>query len=112
MRKDDRPFDEVFELPYVPRPRPARQGFHRLGRDFIDLLVHFPGILRGKVPDQHRDIFGMIPQRRRSNGKDLQPIVEIAAKEFVSHHLRQIAVSSRYQPDVNGDRLGASQPLK
>src|SRR5579864_1995184 len=29
-RKDDRPFNEVLELPYIPRPRPAHQGLHRV----------------------------------------------------------------------------------
>ena len=57
-------------------------------------------------------VLGVIAQRRRRDREDFQPVIEIAAEEFVPHHLGEIPVGCRHQPDVDGDRLGAAQPLE
>ena len=55
---------------------------------------------------------GMIAQRRRRDREHLQPVVEIAAEKLIAHHLGQIPVGCRHQPDVDGDGARAAQPLK
>ena len=91
---------------------PAHQRAHRLRRDLVDLPAHFRGVFLGEVPGEDRYVLGVIAQRRRRDRKDLQPVIEIASEEFVAHHLGEIPVGRRHQPDVDGNRLGAAQPLE
>jgi len=110
--EDDRPFNEVFQLAYIARPRPAHQGPHRIGRNLVDLFVHFQGVLLGEVPGEYGYVLGMIAQRRRRDREHFQAVVEITPEELVPHHLREVPVRGRHQPDVDGDRLGAAQSLE
>ena len=104
--------DEVLELAHIPRPGPVHQGFHGISGNGVDVPVHVFGILLGEVSHQNGYVFRMISQRRRNDGEDLQPVIQIAAKEFVPHHLGQIPVRRRHQPDVDGDGACAAQSLE
>src|ERR1039458_6641322 len=110
--KDHRAFNEVLELPYVSRPMPAYQSAHRVGRNLIDLAVHLCGIFLREMPGEYGYVLRPIAQRRGRDRKDFQPIVEIASEEFIPHHLGEIPVGCRHQPDVNGNGLSAAQALK
>ena len=103
-RKDDRPFNEVFEFPHVSRPRPVHQSSHRVRRNLVDLPVHFAAYFLVKCRARIGYILRAIAQRRRRDRKDFQPVVEIASEELVPHHLSEVAVGCRHQPDVDGNR--------
>jgi hypothetical protein len=77
--------------------------------DLVDLPVHFRRVLLGEVPGQDGYVFGMIAQRRRGDRENLQPVIEIAAEEFIAHHLGQIPVGCRHQPHIDGD--GRCRPV-
>src|ERR1017187_1083825 len=47
-----------------------------------------------------------------TSGKNVQPIVQVGAELPLLHHGRQIAAGSRYQPDIDLDRVSAAQPLE
>lgn len=81
-RKDNRPFNEVFELPYVPRPRPADESAHGVRRNLVDLPIHFSGVLFGEVPREYRDVLGVITQWRGRDGEDFQPVIDRCGKVY------------------------------
>src|ERR1035441_6808746 len=91
---------------------PAHQSAHCVRWNLIDLKPHFCGILLREMPCEYGYVLRPIAQRRGRDRKDFQPIVEIASEELTPHHLREIPIGCRRQPDVNGNRLRAAQPLK
>src|SRR6185312_891803 len=91
-RENDRPFNEIFELSHVTRPRPAHQGPHRVRRYLFNLLIHFPGVLLCEVSGEYRYILRVIAQRRCRDREALQPVIESASEKLVAHHLCQITI--------------------
>src|ERR1700760_3595948 len=61
--------------------------------------------------DKRRDVFASFAQRRKTNGKDAQPIVEIGAERFLLHHAAKVLVGSRDDSHISVQRAGAAQPL-
>src|SRR5207247_9650376 len=104
--------NDVLQLPNIAGPLPLRKNFHRLRRNTLDLLIHTARIFLNEVTDQQRDIFRPIPQGRRENGKNIEAIIEIAAKLVCGDHVGKIAVGRGDQPDVRPDRPRAAQPFK
>jgi len=52
------------------------------------------------------------PQRWQGEWKDIQTIVEVAAKFIALHHVSQISVGRSYEPNVHLVSPGAAQALK
>ena len=65
-----------------------------------------------KVAHQHGNIAGAIAQRRREDGKHLQPVIEVGAELFFRHHLGQVAIGGGNQPHVHLDRPRSAEPLE
>src|SRR6185369_15430383 len=49
---------------------------------------------------------------RQHDREDVQSVIEVAAKLFLSHHLRQISVGRRDDAHVDANCFSAPQPLK
>jgi hypothetical protein len=111
MRKNDRSFNEVLKLAHVPWPSPIHQGSHRFRWDPFDRPVHFGGVPLGEMTRKLKYVIGTVPQWWRGDRKNLQAILKIAAKKFLFHHLGQVPVGCRNQPDVDWNGSGASQPF-
>src|ERR1700730_5660287 len=58
------------------------------------------------------NVFWALPQRWQQKRKDIQTIVEIAAKVAPLHHLRQIPIRCSNKPNVHFVSPGAPQTLK
>src|ERR1700676_2441178 len=59
-------------------------------------LFIFSAYFLVKCRTKYGYVTGMIAQRGCHDGKDLQPIVKIAAKQLLAHHLCQIVVGGRH----------------
>ena len=59
-----------------------------------DFLACFSGIAIDEVLDQHGDIFSTLTQRWNGDGKDVQPVIKVAAKRAGSDGGLQIAIGS------------------
>src|SRR4029077_7724349 len=55
--------------------------------------------------------FRAIAKRRELDGKDAQPVVQVAAKSTVRNHLGQIAVRGGYQAKIDAQGLRAAESL-
>ncbi len=65
-----------------------------------------------EIPDEGRNVFPSIAQRRHRDRKNIQPIVQVAAKLLRLNHRLQILVCRSNQAHVDSDGLGAAQPLE
>ena len=61
---------------------------------------------------QQRNVFPPLPQRRHSNRKHVQPVVQIAAKLLLAHLIHQFAIGRRNQTKIHFQRLNSAQPLE
>ncbi len=64
-----------------------------------------------EVASKQSDVVDALAQRRREDGKNLQPVIEIGSKLFFSDHCGQVAVSCGDEADVDGDGPGAAETL-
>jgi len=64
------------------------------------------------MTDQGGYILRNFPQRKSGDRENHQPVIKIVPEVFIFHHLGQIAVGSRNQPNVNSDSFRAAQPFE
>src|SRR5207247_11433966 len=59
-----------------------------------------------------RDVLRPFPERRHADREDAQSVIEVGAKSPALDGLFQIPVARGKHPDIDGDRLGAADPLE
>src|SRR5262245_55652626 len=64
-RQNDRPLDDVLELPQIAGPRVALEEIESLGGEPVHLLVHLGLGLAEKVMRQDRDVLDAFPEGRQ-----------------------------------------------
>src|SRR5205807_5379255 len=84
--------NQVFQFADVSRPVPACQLPHTGSGNRFDLLLHAAGVLLGEVTHQQRNVLRTLTQRRNLNGKDVEPVIKVAAELVFRDHLFQVAV--------------------
>jgi hypothetical protein len=62
--------------------------------------------------NQQRDVFAAFPQRRDSDRKHIQPVVEVFAKAPGANHLREVAMGGGDQSDIDMKGSIAPQPFE
>src|ERR1700722_19967572 len=67
--------------------------------------------MRHEMGNQVRDIRRAFTQRRKLNGKYIEPVVEVHAEPAFSHLLFQVFIGGRYDPDIQRDTFSAANPL-
>ena len=110
--EDNAPLNEILQLTNVPRPEIGDEGRHRFRRDVCDFLTHPAGINLDKMFDQRRDVFPALPQRWQRDRKHIETVVEVTAKFVPLHHLNQIPVCRRDEPNVYLVSASAAQTFE
>src|SRR6266436_8693272 len=72
--RDQEAFDHIAEFADISRPVISLEGLHRRTLDGLDGAAHSLAKVIHKMPDQCRDVFTPLAQRRNRNGKDVEPI--------------------------------------
>jgi hypothetical protein len=72
----------------------------------------FPRIAIQEIGDKQGDVFSSVPQRGHLDGKDVEPIIQIAPKGTRSDSSLQIAIGSGHDPNVGWDGSGSSDALE
>src|SRR5262249_27822055 len=88
------------------------QQVERLLIDAPHFLSRFTGVTINEVLDQHRDVFSSLPQRWHLNGKNVEPVKEVATKRGGSHRRLQITVGRDNYSNVCLDRAIPPDTLK
>ena len=63
------------------------------------------------MTNQDGNVAGALAERRREDGEDLEPVVEIAAELLLGDHLGEIAVGGGDEADIDGDGPVAAETL-
>src|ERR1700722_9299686 len=79
-RQDHGSLNKILKLTNVAGPLHARQSLHDSRRDRFDALLHLLRMLLHKIADEQGNVFSAVPQRRNTDRKDIQPIVQITAE--------------------------------
>ena len=107
-----RSFDNILQLTDVSGPRISSQHLHRFARNRINGLMHPLGKLLDEMQYEQRNVFRAFAQRRNDNWKNIQAVVEVAAKLLLLDHLFQVAMGRGHDSNVNSLRPGTAQSLE
>jgi len=105
-------FDEIFEFADVSRPRIVHERVHRVGGNVQHGFVEAAAEILDEVADEERDVFAAFAQRRNLNRKNVEAIVEVAAKFAVGDEAREVAVGGGDDADVHGLRAIAAEAFE
>src|SRR5262249_14372048 len=111
-RQDHGSLHEILEFTDVAGPVPSRQSLHCSRRNRFDGLLHFLGELLDEMADEQRNVFFAVSQRRNTDRKDIQPVIQITAKFPVRNHLLEIAIRGRHQADIRLPCKRAAETFK
>src|ERR1700733_9341965 len=104
--------DEVFQLADISGPMPLQEGIHGFAGNGLDSMIQAAGKFPDEVANQQRNVLAPLPQRRKTNGKNVHAIEKVTAKLFLGNALCQIPVGSCNQPQVHFDGPRSSQPFE
>src|SRR4051812_14288764 len=100
------------KLAHISRPVVAEKRVHRVGREFQErLLVHLAEMAQ-KTPDEQRDIFLPLAQRRHRQVDNVEAKVEVVPEFSLGHELLEILVRGRHQSNVSAQGLVAADPFE
>src|SRR5258706_14558288 len=91
---------------------PTRQLPQHCRRNAFDPFFHTKSVLLAEVSHQQGNVFRALAQWRNTDGKNIQPVVEVAAKLSLFDHLIEVTIGRGYQPNVNFLRTCASQAFE
>ena len=81
-------------------------------RDRVDALAEPHRKLVHQESRQYRNIFVSLSQRRQSNGKNIQAIIEVFPKGLLTNRLEQIAVGGGHDANIDLDRRRAAHAIE
>src|SRR5579863_10221550 len=88
------------------------QRLHRLGRDAVDHPIIPLAKLLDEVADQQGNVFFPLAQRRDSDGKHIEPVIQIGSKFLLVGHGFQIAIRCRNQAGIGTQSARAAKTLE
>ena len=89
----------------------AHQGLDRpLGKPDPGALLR--AVAADEILQEKGDVVSALPEGRKLDGEDAEPVVEVLAELVLSDHVLKVAVCRRYDPDVGLYRLVAADPFK
>src|SRR5215470_4210458 len=104
-RMNERALDDVLELPHVAGPRMMLKDRHRFIGDDGDVPAQRLLPLPDDGPDERRDVFPPLTERRKTNGKYVEPVVEVGPEPSFRDGPGEVMVGGANDADVDGLRL-------
>ena len=80
-------------------------------RNRVDALAQDPAVPIDEVPDEQRDVFTPVAERRHRDRKDVEPVEQVAAEPALPGFLEQIAIGRGDDADVDVDRPRTAEAL-
>lgn len=112
IAQDDPPFNDMHQLPHIPRPGIIFKDLHRVGTDLFD---HFPMTFTesfGIKFYEERDILPPLPERGDGYRKDIEPVEKVFSELAFFDLFLKMAIGGRYDPNVHFHCSGTAQALK
>ena len=108
----DGALDKIFELTNVAGPGVIDKCVHRFGGNVLDGFVQAAAEILHEVTNEQGHVFAAFAQRRNLNRKNIEAIVEIAAKFAVGDEAREVAIGGGHDADVDGLRAIAAEAFE
>ena len=103
-------FDDIAQLANIARPVVLGQQVHRPLREPAETRSALLAMERDEMIDQQRNVLTARTQRRQVELYYFEAVVEIAPEFPLRDRLTKVAVGRGNQPDIDGDRFGATNP--
>src|SRR5260370_6966081 len=107
-----RSLDDVLQFTNIARPGVGLKQIDTLFVHRLKALSCFPCVTIDEVLDQHGNIFSSLPERGDLNGKNVDPVKEVAPEHTLSDGGLQIAFSSRNHPDLGLDESSSTATIE
>ena len=109
---DDRPFQEVLQLPDISRPSIVLQLFDERAGDLVDRATEPTRESLDEMPYQGRDIFAAISQWWHRDRIDIESVEEVLTEGTGIDFGSQITIGRGDHPNIDSQGLRAPQPLE
>jgi hypothetical protein len=90
----------------------VNQHLHSFGRDGVDHTIIPLAELLDEMTNQQGDIFSSFAQRRYSNWKHIEPVVQIGPEFLLIDRPFQIAIRGRDEASIGSQGARAAQTLE
>src|ERR1700675_5137865 len=101
-RENHRALQEVFEFTDVAGPRIVRKRVHGVGGNVLNLFIEAAAELLHEIADEERNVLRAFAQRGDLNGKNIEAVIEVAAKGALGDSFQKIGVGAGYDPGAHG----------
>src|SRR5437870_1060622 len=108
--EEDRPANDVPELPHVPWPRVAQKDLSRRFRDFPARAAELHAGFREKLVRQVKDVISL-PEGRQGDPEFVQTVIDILAEPASTHLSLEGNVGGGDNPRRHSDRPLAAERL-
>ncbi len=99
------PLNHILKLSNVAWPVIADQCLHSFRWNGVDHTLIPAAEFFDEVADEQRNVFFSFPQRRHSDGEDIQPIIQIRPESLLLYHGLKVAIRRGERKDVGLDVL-------
>ena len=107
-----RPFDNILEFSYIPRPGIVFQSLHRPVGEYTRRPSQPGTYPSDKIIGKKGYIFHTFSQRWKRDRKDIQPVKQVLTEFILFHHLFEIPMRRGNDPCIDLDRPGPAHPFK
>src|SRR5262249_13823789 len=97
---------------YVARPWIACQSAHSFGWYGIDRLAKLPAELLDEMAYEQGNVLWAFAQRRHSDGKHIEPVVQVGAELLFAYQCFEIAIGGGDEPGVGAKRARGAEALE
>ena len=109
--RDDRPFEVMLQFPHIARPWGISECPHRVGSYMPKRLPVTPARCRDEVLHQKWNIFPSLTKRRKRQGQDCKPVIQILPEGLGLHQFSKILIRRRNHSHIDLDRLVPPDPF-
>src|ERR1700675_3022194 len=111
-RENHRALQQVFEFTDIAGPGIVRKRVHGAGGNVLNLFIEAAAELLHEIADEERNVFRTLAQRGDLNGKNIEAVVEVAAKSALGDQFRKIGVGGSDDTDIYASRSRASETFE
>ena len=112
ITKNNGSLDHVLQLADISRPCIGLQSVKCRSVDTTYFLPRLTRVAVDEIFNQKRDVFSSLAQGRHVDGKDIEAVVEVAAKRALLNKLLQVSIGGGDHAHVGTNDPITADPLK
>src|SRR5215469_15701152 len=109
---NDGSLNDILQFANIARPRIRLKQIEALLVQGLEALSCLPCETINEVLNQQRNVFFSFTQRRHFNGKNVEPVKQVAPERPRRDGSFQVAVRGGYHPNISSNRSSRTDTLK